>query len=609
MTIASDLKLGSNVSGSSGNVVQSGGTLTITDTTTNRPLCIGEYSNETSSYTLSGGSLSVLGGPTYDPYNGSSGILAISGGTASLKEVIVGSGSGYNGTLAISGGGALYVGTGGLVNNGGSATVSINNGTLGAYANWSSSLAMSLTGGATVDSGSNTIALSGVLSGTGSLSKIGNGLLTLSGANTYSGPTTVSGGTLALNNSSASVDTYNGGNIAINNGSTLEVTYTGTDGQYNFGGKTFTFDSNGGGTILTGSNVNFVSTSANTFATSGGAQDTIGGLSVVNMNGVGINFNLTRGTGASDLKVTTGLDNSSGGLNLTGNGILELDVVNSYTGGTAISGGTLLIASGGVLGGGSYSGAIANSGTLVFNTSTNQTLNGSISGIGSLVEAGPGALALASNYSTYTGGTTVNGGVLNINYSPNSGTGTIRGNLTINAGGKVSINSQRRVRLHQCGRQPQHVEHQRRHAGPKRGSHQRNVHRRGRHHDRRPVVHQRRRRFRHVQRRLRHRRAHRHHHRQQQPGRHLRQPELPLGQPPLHRGCGHGARRHRPGGQRATHQHERDQLRLRQGRARRHGDYRWHQQLQRRHFHPGRHADDRLRRHHRQPGLQHDRQR
>ena len=68
---------------------------------------------------------------------------------------------------------------------------------------------------------------------------------------------------------------------------------------------------------------------------------------------------------------------TSGLASLTGN--------NTYTGGTTISAGTLAIGGAGVLGGGTYSGTIANGGALVFNTSSNQTLSGAISGNGDLV--------------------------------------------------------------------------------------------------------------------------------------------------------------------------------------------------------------------------------
>ena len=207
VTLAGDMKLGAVVAGvgGPGNVVQSGGTLTITDSSgLNRPLTIGEYSGETSNYTLAGGLLNVPNSTTYAPWDGAA-VFTISGGTADLKKIEIGSGDGFasGGTVTLSGSGAVYIGSGGIVNGYGPATINLNGGTLGASAAWSSSLPMALANAPTIDTNGNGITLSGALSGAGSLTKVDGGQLTLGASNNYSGGTSINAGTLQLGNSAA----------------------------------------------------------------------------------------------------------------------------------------------------------------------------------------------------------------------------------------------------------------------------------------------------------------------------------------------------------------------------------------------------------------------
>ena len=66
----------------------------------------------------------------------------------------------------------------------------------------------------------------------------------------------------------------------------------------------------------------------------------------------------------------------------------------------------------------------------------NISFGGVISGSGGLIVNGPGGVTL-SNFNTYTGGTTVNGGTLNL--EAGGETGAIRGVLTINPGATVEL--------------------------------------------------------------------------------------------------------------------------------------------------------------------------
>ena len=107
-----------------------------------------------------------------------------------------------------------------------------------------------------------------------------------------------------------------------------------------------------------------------------------------------------------------------------GSGILTLSGANTYTGSTTIDAGTLQIASTGLLGNGSYSATVTNNGTFIFGSNSNQTLSGIISGTGVLTKNGTGTLTLSGN-NTYSGGTTLNAGGININAATAIGNGTL----------------------------------------------------------------------------------------------------------------------------------------------------------------------------------------
>ena len=109
----------------------------------------------------------------------------------------------------------------------------------------------------------------------------------------------------------------------------------------------------------------------------------------------------------------------------SGAGTWALSGVNTFTGNTTISAGTLQIGGSGSLNSGNYAGAIADNGTLQYSSSANQTLSGVISGSGALTKDTSAASALTlSNANTYTGTTTLTAGTLNINNATALGTGT-----------------------------------------------------------------------------------------------------------------------------------------------------------------------------------------
>ncbi|MCI0151918.1 autotransporter-associated beta strand repeat-containing protein [Paraburkholderia sediminicola] len=130
----------------------------------------------------------------------------------------------------------------------------------------------------------------------------------------------------------------------------------------------------------------------------------------------------------SDISTFTGVISGTGQLNQNGSGTTVLSADSTYTGGTAISAGTLQLGSGGTTGG--IVGNVTNNGTLAFNRSDASAFAGVISGAGTVSQIGTGTTIL-TGANTYSGGTTISAGTLQIGNG--STTGSIVGNVTDNA--------------------------------------------------------------------------------------------------------------------------------------------------------------------------------
>jgi fibronectin-binding autotransporter adhesin len=129
----------------------------------------------------------------------------------------------------------------------------------------------------------------------------------------------------------------------------------------------------------------------------------------------------------SDSVIFSGTISGTGTLTQSGSGTLILSGANTYTGGTTISAGTLQIGTGSTTG--ALEGDITDNATLVFDRSDSVIFNGTISGTGTLTQSGSGTLIL-SGANTYTGGTTIGTGTLQVG---NGGTsGSIVGAVTDN---------------------------------------------------------------------------------------------------------------------------------------------------------------------------------
>ncbi|EGM7034530.1 fibronectin-binding autotransporter adhesin ShdA, partial [Salmonella enterica subsp. enterica serovar Meleagridis] len=231
--------------------------------------------------------------------------------------------------------------------------------------------------------------------------KSGDDVLTLSGSNTYTGGTTISGGTLIASN----VDALGTGDVT--NDATLEL---------NTGGD-FTNNISGNGQVVKSGDDTLTFSGSNTYT--GGTLISSGTLVANDVNALGTGDVTDNAT----LELNTGGDftnniSGSGQVVKSGDDTLTLSGTNSYTGGTTISGGTLVATNVEALG----TGDVTNNATLELNTGGDFTNN--ISGSGQVVKSGDETLTL-SGANSYTGGTLISSGTLVANDVNALGTGDV----------------------------------------------------------------------------------------------------------------------------------------------------------------------------------------
>ncbi len=390
--------------------------------------------------------------------------LTGSASTLTVAGIIGDSGSGFSlaksgaGTLALtaantySGGTTLNAGVlsfantalgAGNITFGGSGTLQWN----GANTQDVSSTIQAIGSGitATFDTNGNNVTLAAVLGGNGAIAKIGAGALTLTGGNTFAGGATQSAGQLNINNATAigsgtltigggTIDNTSGGAITLSNNNAVTIS-----GSFTFTGSN-ALNLGTGGVLLAGNKT--IAANASTLTLGGVVSDGGNGFSLSKAGGGTLTLN-----GANTL---------SGGVT-TSNGTLNLGNAGAIGSGTfTINGGAIDNTSGSAMTltgndtqvwGGSFTFAGTNSlnlGTGAVSMTANRTVTvssatltvgGAISGAFSLTKSGNGTIQLSGN-NTYSGGTTLSAGQININSSTSLGTGT----FTIN-GGKIDNTS------------------------------------------------------------------------------------------------------------------------------------------------------------------------
>ena len=291
----------------------------------------------------------------------------------------------------------------------------------------------------TVGGNNSTSEYFGVVSGAGSLMVAGNGTLILANTSTFTGGTTVTRGVLQFGDGSSGHDglVNNTGGIVNNVAVNFNL----------YGSKTYGGNISGSGSLallgtgmltLTGSNPY----SAGTTISAGTLQlgDGTSGHDCVLSTSGGITNNSWLIANVASLQ-TIGQSISGGGtLSKVGSGNLTLTAANLYTGSTLISAGTLQLGDGtagddGMLSG---TGGVVNNSVLAFKLSGSQNYADVISGSGSLVKLGTGSLTLSNTNNSYSGGTTVRAGMLELN---NTAALPASGSLTVGPSGTLAVSA------------------------------------------------------------------------------------------------------------------------------------------------------------------------
>lgn len=424
-----------------------------------------------------------------------SGILQIDTGASVFVNAVTDStlaaGLTGAGTFEKAGGGRLTL-TGNGTQFGGA--IAIQNGTLqiagdqnvgtspgGIFINAAGTLAL--------DTAANSM-LATVVYGSGNVVKTGSGTVFMTGANTYSGGTDIQQGAIRVTD----VSVLGTGAITVQQGAALDLSIAGaqtlnqnvtgagilrksdtgdltllgnglTGGVDIAGGRVIvgTAAALGGGNVTTAADTQLVFANSTTEGIStvisgaGGLTKDGSGLLAVNNNnsytgGTLVNSgrlvaNSSGAFGTGTVTILAGAEVGIGGVTLantisgagrvikTANNSGMLTGTNSYSGGTDIQQGTLIVTNPAALGSGAVSiasGAFLN---VDYSGSSNVALNTMLTGAGAFIKDGSGTLVMNAFGNSYSGGTAINGGTLGLNFGDALGTG----NVVINAGATLAL--------------------------------------------------------------------------------------------------------------------------------------------------------------------------
>ena len=262
---------------------------------------------------------------------------------------------------------------------------------------------------------SDTVIFPGLISGAGGIVQAGTGTTILTQNETFTGGTVISQGTLQLGNGGGTAGRVMG--PIIDNGALVfnRADLVSSPGQIS-----------GTGTVAQVGTGTTILSATNTYT--GGTTITAGTLQIGDGNNSGsivgnVLNDATLSFNRADTVTFPGVVSGTGLLVNNGSGTTILTGENTYTGGTRVAAGAIQ------LGGGGTSGSIAGdvsltSGTLIFNRADTVTFPGTISGAGgSVVQAGAGTTILTGS-NTFTNGTTISAGTLQLGNGGASGSVT-----------------------------------------------------------------------------------------------------------------------------------------------------------------------------------------
>lgn len=364
----------------------------------------------TGGVTIDGTGTVTLSGTASNTYTG---VTTVDSGTVNLSKT----------------GGAVAIGTGGLVINGGTVTetvsnqinsadtVTVNGGTFALGASTTQSLAglQTATGSTTsLGTGSNLTlntsgasSIAGTISGAGQLTVNGTGTAYLLGNNTYSGGTTATA-SVRINSSTSlgtgAVTVNAGGNVQLQNNVTVANNFT-----LNSAGTTA---NNGAIENFAGNNT---VSGAITLTGASTIQATAGNLSVTgNVTGAhALTFD-----GNGNTTVSGNIGTGAAGVTKTGSGSLTLSGANAFTGSLAVSEGSVVLGA---------NNALTNSLAVSIASGATFDMAGRTDTIGSI--SGAGVLDFSSGSLTLTGASTFSGSM------------TDAGTLTLASGSTLLLSS------------------------------------------------------------------------------------------------------------------------------------------------------------------------